>query len=284
MDSRDATPAKPRQFKRLAGRIGEASKNILVSLQDFFRRKKARGFVEIVKRQGRKSSIMQEIAPRRIAMIRPLLVLQFALAATAAAAGPEPATVLLLQFDESYSSNALAEMKHEVQNIFKASRVRFEWRFLSEVKKGESFADLIVVRFTGHCAMGDWPASVRTGDALAQTHMTNGELLPFTDVLCDKVRAAVIPALNDRDRERADTIMGRALGRALAHELYHIVAKTRKHSLDGVNREVLSGSELVSSHLTMNASDLRKLADESVSRSRSGSGESESSLESEVSR
>jgi hypothetical protein len=222
---------------------------------------------------------MQEIAPRRIAMIRPLLVLQFVLTATTAA-GPRPDTVLLLQFDESYSSNALAEMKHEVDNVFKTSGLRFEWRFLSEVKRGESFADLIVVRFTGHCAMGDWPASVKTGDALAQTHMMNGELLPFADVLCDKVRASVNLALNASDRTRADYVMGRALGRALAHELYHILAKTQKHSHDGVNREVLSASELVSSHLTMTASDLRKLADDRENSSHLGSGESDSGVDS----
>jgi hypothetical protein len=40
--------------------------------------------------------------------------------------------------------------------------------------------------------------------------------------------------------------MGRALGRVLAHELYHIFANTTRHAADGVGKPAYSVADLLS--------------------------------------
>ena len=48
------------------------------------------------------------------------------------------------------------------------------------------------------------------------------------------------------DRSRSEQVYGRALGRVLAHELYHIFARTCHHGQEGVAKTALSGKALIS--------------------------------------
>ena len=51
----------------------------------------------------------------------------------------------------------------------------------------------------------------------------------------------------DLRRRQADKYLGRALGRVLAHELYHILGKTHQHNQDGsVAKEAISAKQLIS--------------------------------------
>jgi hypothetical protein len=173
--------------------------------------------------------------------------------------GLRPATTVLLQFDEKYSPETVGEMKQEAAKILKDSGLRLDWRLLSETKPADSFNDVIIVRFKGECAITAPAVAVERGDVFARTHTVNGEVLPFTDVLCDKVSASVRSVITTKQRRRGNYLLGRALGRVLSHEIFHVVARTGDHSEKGVTRSALSGAQLVSKHLVMSDTDLNRL-------------------------
>jgi hypothetical protein len=191
-------------------------------------------------------------------MLRPLYVLTVTLVAPLAALGAT-ATTIVLQFERPYSRVAVDEMKREMGDVLKASGLRFNWRLREDVGAADTFEDLIFVRFKGRCQMQPAPELLDERGPFAETYTTGGQVLPFTDVQCDKVRGALRSAMTGRDYKRGDFVMGRALGRVLAHEVYHVMAKTRGHGQHGVARSALSGSQLLSDHLLMDAEDLGKL-------------------------
>ena len=51
-----------------------------------------------------------------------------------------------------------------------------------------------------------------------------------------------------------------ALGRVLAHELYHMLTKTQHHAGEGVTRSALSPAALIAKRLTMIPAELRLFA------------------------
>ena len=87
----------------------------------------------------------------------------------------------------------------------------------------------------------------------------NGVILPFSDLACDNIRGAVHSAPIADGQLRGNVLLGRALGRVLAHELYHIVANTSEHDEGGVAQSALSGRELTSGLLELRPSDVEAI-------------------------
>jgi hypothetical protein len=61
------------------------------------------------------------------------------------------------------------------------------------------------------------------------------------------------------DFANADVLLGRALGRVLAHEVVHILSKSSAHGRTGVARTSLSGSQLIAPELRLGAADLERI-------------------------
>ena len=74
------------------------------------------------------------------------------------------------------------------------------------------------------------------GFALASTPVSDGRILPFSDVECDRIRRYIAPEVSSNDTDKRETVYGKALGRVVAHELYHIFAGTPVHAKEGVAR------------------------------------------------
>jgi hypothetical protein len=64
--------------------------------------------------------------------------------------------------------------------------------------------------------------------------VNHGEVMPYAEIQCDQIRtglAGVRLGPSQKDRQRA---LGLALGRVVAHELYHVLAKTTAHAEHGL--------------------------------------------------
>jgi hypothetical protein len=68
-------------------------------------------------------------------------------------------------------------------------------------------------------------------------------------VECDRVRGTLGEAHIAGTAEERDVLYGRALGRVLAHELFHILSGSKAHSKQGVMQKYLSAAKLVGEHL-----------------------------------
>lgn len=178
------------------------------------------------------------------------LVLCLALGVLPAFGGSRAAPVrLYTEFQREPPDAVLDSLQEELENIMEPSGLDLEWRSLATTMGNEVSTELAVIHFKGHCDVNDMAPVEGFPGPLGWTHMSDGEILPFTDVNCDGVRIFLqrdLLQLPEKDREPA---YGRALGRVLAHELYHIFAKTTKHGSWGIAKAAYSVHELLAHKL-----------------------------------
>ncbi len=169
---------------------------------------------------------------------------------------------ILFDFDGRYSQKSLQEMKRELATIMRGSGLQIDWRERRDIAPSESFAHLVVVTFRGTCIMEPIPFLYDERGPLAFTYSSDGNILPFGEVACNKVRSSIGKAMWGGDYGRSDTLFGRALARVLAHELYHMLAHTGEHAKTGVARHALSGFDLISEELSLNPTELNRIRTE----------------------
>lgn len=156
-------------------------------------------------------------------------------------------------------------METEVSSLMRATGVAVEWQMKSELQSNSEFAELVVIKLTGFCMTETVPMPMDERGPLAFAHSTDGQVLPYGEVECDRVKTALRRFLVGRDYHSRDVVLGVALGRVLAHEMYHMLANDRKHTKSGLTRESLTAEELTAGHL-----DLAEKAVEEMRRKHNG--------------
>ena len=171
---------------------------------------------------------------------------------------PQPLTQLTAVIfpDGRYSRVAIGEMGREAAHILKNSGVSLYWHVgqPTQAMNGR----LVVVKLVGRCEMDGSPAFLVPGP-LGWSHESDGVVLPFSDLACDNLRGAVQSALLAGSQIRGNYLLGRAMGRVLAHELYHIVADTAHHGEAGVAQGALTARELTSGQLELRPSEVQAI-------------------------
>lgn len=172
-----------------------------------------------------------------------------------------PSLTVLLSVEGNASASALQELKSELNSIMKDSGRTLDVRLREQAGPTETFDDVVLVKLKGTCKMERMIPFMDERGPLAFTHSTDGNILPFAEVSCDRIAKAVSGALWGGARKQADKLLGRALGRVLAHELYHILGKTHEHNADGsVAKEALSAKRLISdTRITFDVRDLNRM-------------------------
>ncbi|HUB79778.1 MAG TPA: hypothetical protein VMB03_13320 [Bryobacteraceae bacterium] len=170
---------------------------------------------------------------------------------TGAAADIPTSLGIYLSFDSAPAAASVDEMKHAVEGLLRPTGMTLAWRLISQSSGTEVFSRLAVIRFKGSCEV-EAPAPQNLFGSFGETHVlattavTGGEVSPYTNVQCDEVRrvlAFVRHGAGVLERERA---LGLALGRVVAHELYHILADTGRHSSEGIAKATQMLPDLVS--------------------------------------
>jgi hypothetical protein len=162
---------------------------------------------------------------------------------------PQPSVAVFMDFDSKPEDASVEVMKKEADDLLKSAGIALDWKMLSDHGTVTS-PGLVVVKFRGHCKVEAWsqpgedelPAGTQT---LGFTRVTNGHVLPFSEVECDQIRKAlsyVAPGSTPMERQRA---FGLAMGRVVAHELYHILARTTSHAEEGLAKATQSLRDLV---------------------------------------
>jgi hypothetical protein len=181
-----------------------------------------------------------------------------------------PDVTVVLDVRGHFPPGAMRQMRQEAGQILSPSGIRLEWRTLSEASAG-TFKDLVVLTFHGSCALDAAPAFLSEPGAYAFTRSADGEVQPFGEVDCDRVVNSVKSASTGEDRSNPDLLMGRALGRVVAHELVHMLTRSADHGREGVQKAALSGRQLISASLPLSALDIDRLKERYMSRVSRGS-------------
>jgi hypothetical protein len=160
---------------------------------------------------------------------------------------------LYTEFHQEPPAAVLEALETEVQSIMAPMGLTFQWHKLSDSDGTQVSVELAVIKFNGRCDVaGLLPYDSNPG-ALGWTHLSDGVILPFADVDCSAVRGFIQKELlSTRSEDRAQAF-GRALGRVLAHELYHIFANTTRHGSDGVGRGFYSAHDLLAADFQFEA-------------------------------
>lgn len=175
------------------------------------------------------------------------LMVVLALGALPAFGGSPLAPIrLYVQFQHQPSDLVLDTIQEELANIMEPAGMGFDWRSLAASMGNEVSVELAVIHFKGTCAANDLTPIDGFPGPLGWTHMSDGEILPFADINCDGVRLFIQRELLRQPEGLREAAYGRAVARVLAHELYHIFAKTTKHASSGVGKPAYSAQDLVS--------------------------------------
>jgi hypothetical protein len=167
----------------------------------------------------------------------------------AAGAHAAPRVAIFLDFEHAPSKPSVQLMQREVGAVLAATGVQFSWLTLKQDVPSETFDELAVLRFRGSCRIDKLRLPAVIPDAgpvtLGETDLTSGVVSVYSSVECDEIKTCIAGALGgfcERDRE---TAFGRALGRVVAHELYHILGRTREHSRHGISRGLQTSFDLI---------------------------------------
>lgn len=174
-------------------------------------------------------------------------VLCLALGVVPAFGGSRQAPVrLYVQFQQDPPDLVLEAVQAELETVLQPSGIDLDWRWLANVKGNEVSTELVVVHFKGRCDLEEMEPFAGFPGPLGWTHISEGEVLPFTDINCDGVRLFLQQDLARIPEPERSAAYGRALGRVLAHELYHVFSKSTKHGSSGIAKPAYSVKELLS--------------------------------------
>jgi hypothetical protein len=168
--------------------------------------------------------------------------------------------VIFLRNTAVQPSGALADMRGEVVRLLAPAGVALEWR--SAIVKGEHFEHLLTVDFRGSCIPEPlYRAGIADVDVrkLASAAVSDNVVLPFASVECDAIRKVLGPSLSAASSAVRAGIMGKALGRVVAHEVYHMMTRSRAHSTTGAGKACFGLSDLTAAHFTFDNLNLAQL-------------------------
>jgi len=153
---------------------------------------------------------------------------------------------IVLDFENSHDHVPLQIMERELQNLLSNARISVNLLLRDELASHPQFGELLVFKMKGHCSTTELPigAVLDERGPLAMTYSSDGEMLSFGEVECDRVRLSLQRLTGHSYPELHSVLYGRALGRVVAHEMYHMLVSSTSHTGSGLTKESLSPKEL----------------------------------------
>jgi len=170
---------------------------------------------------------------------------------------PAGALTIYTRFAHPPSQPSIGYMRTELDAIMLPFNLRFDWRSLERASGHEAVAEIVVVSFKGVCQAETPSPSEPSAHPLGSTHIADGQILPFADVDCDKIRELIASPLEHASPPERERLLGHAMARVLAHELYHFLAHTTRHASTGIAKASYSASELAGGVLRFDEAQLR---------------------------
>jgi mono/diheme cytochrome c family protein len=173
-------------------------------------------------------------------------------------AGVTPITIYT-QFQNPAPEPVIFAIQQEVATIMAPLGLPLLWKPLASATGREVAAELAVVTFRGSCDSQDLMSPAASITPLGFTHVSDGVVLPFTEVDCDRVRYFLRKELVRIEVNDRQAVFGRAAARVLSHELFHIFVGTTHHASNGVAKPDFTERELLAQHFRFEASEFRIL-------------------------
>jgi hypothetical protein len=166
---------------------------------------------------------------------------------------PGQSVTVLVDFEKPYSTASIDALRGELQTLFASSGLKIDVRLKSELPPGSEFNQLVVFKMKGACSMLPMPVGALSDERgpLAMTYSSDGELLHFGEVECDRVRQSVQRVVGKGYPEKRQAALGMALAVVMAHEMYHMMANAKAHTGQGITKHSLSAEEMLAGELSI---------------------------------
>ena len=156
------------------------------------------------------------------------------------------AVTVYLRSNGRTSPGVLKAMKGELSSLLGGVGFRVSWWEPSDAPSTTD-GTLVVMDLRGVCQppMGGVTRFAEPeGSALASTAVSDGQVLPFGWVDCATVNSYLADTIDVMASPQRIEVYGRALGRLLAHEIYHMLTHRLDHEQGGVAKARLSRADL----------------------------------------
>jgi hypothetical protein len=164
---------------------------------------------------------------------------------------------LFARFDHEPRAAVRQAIEDELDAIMLPTGWRFTW---SSSADDQVSIERVSVHFRGKCDAAALPLFfAERPRSLGTTYVNGGRVYPFSRVDCDGILASMAPALASLEPSERDLVYGRAAGRVLAHELYHVLADTQQHAPTGVAQGFFSLEDLLAYSLHFHKDQASKL-------------------------
>lgn len=172
--------------------------------------------------------------------------------------------VVYLNTGGSQPSASIAQMRKETEALMRTAGYSVEWRDPRSRRAGEDASNLVFVELAGSCAapMSPVPGAPAPDDnqpSLASTAVEDGVVLPFSRLDCGALTRTLSALFAREAPARRTYLYGRAMGRLVAHELYHVLAQTRDHASAGIGKPCFTAADLVTDRFEFEAVALARL-------------------------
>jgi hypothetical protein len=148
----------------------------------------------------------------------------------------------LLQSASDAPEAVVQAMERETLRAFQLPGISAEFIPPGAPDGSAVYERLVLVKLTGRCA----PLRIQVDSArsvLGFTHVSDGKVLPFIEVGCEQVLAVMEPMVSNGTPFVSVEQFGRALGRVVAHEAYHVLASSSAHDDWGLSKAIFTGGD-----------------------------------------
>jgi hypothetical protein len=164
---------------------------------------------------------------------------------------------VLTRFDRLPAESALQFMEEETVALFSDAGLTFSWK---QQNNTGGRADIVVwVHFRGDCRLEPSAISLPSDGPLGQIQAEGTEILPVIEVDCDRTAAMVWQNRGTLPLALATRAFGLALGRVLAHELYHYMTQSRVHTQSDLFRRGMTSDKLTAPQLRFENDEIEAL-------------------------
>jgi hypothetical protein len=158
---------------------------------------------------------------------------------------PPKHITVVVRYEQRPSAVSSEALSRELTSIMSRANVQVEVRQRADQRAKPAY--VFSFQMTGYCGM-DGPADNSTDHkSLGSTFTSNGQLLPFGQIDCDRIRSSIASAVGARDPQQHQFLYGSAVARVMAHELYHMLAGSANHTAAGLTQGALTGKDLADS-------------------------------------
>jgi hypothetical protein len=179
---------------------------------------------------------------------------------------------VLVNFEKPHSAVSVAALRHELRELLEPAGIAVDVMLRSEMPVSPQFSELVVFEMKGSCSMNVAPVDLGgvldERGPLGSAYLSDGEILHFGEVECDRVRRCLQRVTRGGSPEAHQAEYGAALGIVVAHEIYHMMAGAKEHTKDGLTKESLSARELLDGMLSIPGTVREALRRDSVAKQR----------------